>query len=345
MTKDDYQKLNEYLNSCFINLEVNDQFLLNNIHNLGRLSGALIDVTDGYNLKEDIEVEKLTFEDVYLLAREIIEQISSSYLPIYDNLISSGELDFSYTKQYYDSHFIAINKHELININRNFTYEDVTTLVHEFMHKMNHKEVSSINRYLLTEFISIYFEKYGKRYLLKKGICKEALNFNERLYCTIKSATNFDCYSRILLAYEKTGHIDEDSYHFLNKYYCTVSKEEFETECQKFLKLCNQVKNDYKMDIMYERPYNEVELQDRLASNFSGSYRYIFGTILAYYALKHCNKEKIVYLSDHINDEDFTHMSLHDCLKTIGIDLDNIGVKEFMDIIKEELDNNLVKKK
>ena len=37
MLKEEYKKLNEYLNDCFKYLEMNDWFLLDNIYNIGNM--------------------------------------------------------------------------------------------------------------------------------------------------------------------------------------------------------------------------------------------------------------------------------------------------------------------
>ena len=60
---------------------------------------------------------------------------------------------------------------QIININREFNYNDVRLLVHEFIHYTNGKHISP-NRHYFTEFLSIYFEFYTIDYLLKKGINK-----------------------------------------------------------------------------------------------------------------------------------------------------------------------------
>ena len=52
MTKDEYKKLNEYLNGCFIELEKKDRFLLNNLLIIDKFSCEFIKTTDDYDLKE-----------------------------------------------------------------------------------------------------------------------------------------------------------------------------------------------------------------------------------------------------------------------------------------------------
>lgn len=82
-----------------------------------------------------------------------------------------------------DSRCYVENNKKLINVERKFNFNDVITLIHEFMHYINgNVEKEYINRYLLTEFISIYFEIYAQNYLLKNyDISKESIGIYYRL--------------------------------------------------------------------------------------------------------------------------------------------------------------------
>ena len=74
-----YNKLNDYLNEICKYLEVQDSFLLENIHILAGLNDKMLKVLNNYNFDNKVITNKLTFEDVFYLAREIIEQIDASY--------------------------------------------------------------------------------------------------------------------------------------------------------------------------------------------------------------------------------------------------------------------------
>ena len=56
-------------------------------------------------MKCEFKENSLTYQDVCDCARRIIESIDKDYLPLYDDLISTGKLDFSYNSEYFDSHF------------------------------------------------------------------------------------------------------------------------------------------------------------------------------------------------------------------------------------------------
>lgn len=349
MKKEDYQKLNYYLNGCFKKLEENDSFLLRNIHPLGKLSDNYILLTDNYQLDYYAEENNLTFNDVYLLAREIIESIDNSYLKYYDKMLDNGQLDFSYDFEYPTSQFCwnYDNDTRLININRTFNYIDVTTLIHEFIHYMNTIDMPlSKNRYLLSEAISIYFEEYAKLYLLNKGVSKEELFFNKRIIYTKKAASNFNWYSLIFLAYEKYGNIDENTYQLLNKYICKITKEEFDEECSKALSFCEKIHKEYELE--YKTNSNAINMDDfeeklfkHLITFVNEAYRYIFGTYIAYYALEHSTKEKMTYLCNHINEYPYSMMNVFDILEAADIDVDELDIS----IIENVLEKNNTKRK
>jgi len=342
MRKDDYQNLNYYLNGCFKKLEKNDQFLIDNIEFLIYLSHEYIKVANNYEIDNNQTINNLTFGDVYLLAREVIESIDESYLKYYDNLIESGKLDFSYENEYANSYFEFSGTKDIrnINISRKFNYSDVSVLVHEFMHYMNHLDkYLPINTYLLTETISIYFEEYAKLYLVNKGISKDELFLNERICFTSEASSNFNYHCMIIYAYSKFGNIDENTYELIQQYFFPISKKEFNEQCNKLLKEFKKEEKEYRNTI-FDKDFKEDNLFNKLVTILNRRYRYILGTVLAYYALEHSSKEKMTYLCNHINDYNYQMMSIKEVLKTIDIDINEIDV----DVIERKIIENGVNK-
>lgn len=340
MTEKEYQELNEYLNGCFIELEKSDPTFLKNMIYFIKISETYVHTLKKYpfdNKKEKIN-DKITFEETYLLAREIIENINPVYLEQYDKLISSGELDFSYNREYWGSHFLydTGNGNTEININMKFTYDDALSLVHEFIHKTNYSKYHKENRYLITEFLSIYFEVYGKKYLIEKGISKDSF-VDDRIIATFKSASYFNWYGLVLLTYNEIGNIDENSYKFLNKYYgINIKKEEFEEECKIVLEKIKNEEKKFILEHCNEKEIKEEKKYKRLSRLGNENYRYIMGTVLAYYALKHCDINKIIYLNDHINEFPYTDIELPEVLNTIGINLYEIAIDELVGCVEDE---------
>ena len=83
--------------------------------------------------------------------------------------------------------------------------------------------------------------------------------------------------------------------------------------------------------IQYNNESKEFNLYDYrkcISKLFSSGYRYLYGTLFACYLLENGNKDKIVWLNDHINDEEIKNMNFIDVLKIIGIDLTDENINE-----------------
>ncbi len=331
MIEEEYKKLNNYLNDIFMFLEKKDSFFLRNIFEIAMLNTSFLEFINKYNLKDETIKNKLSFEEVYLLAREIIESLNKYYLEDFDKLIQTGQLDFSYDSEYIGSYYEKINGINVININREFNYSDVRILVHEFIHYINSKNFISTKGYLFSEFLSIYFELYTIDYLIDiKGIPKNEISYNDRLL-HIKDISEFlDKHIVILLAYEKFGAIDKNTIKLINENYLSenYTEEMFNSDCHNLLKGLQKTEEEYKKSTI---DVNEEELISTLASPFSKIYRYILGSLLAFYSRKYCNVEDIVYLNNHVIDYDIIIKNISDVLKMIGIDIyeDNFKDKVF----------------
>lgn len=351
MTEQDYKDLNYYLNICCKRLRGMDNFFLNNINNFIGLSLKLKSMIDKYDLKEEVEQVNLTYEEVFLLAREIIATINQDYLEEYDDLIKSGRLDFSYDADYFESHFMyqRDNQQWEININRTFDLYEVSVLVHEFMHHKNTSlEKGSVIQYLLTEFISIYFEIYTKNYLInEKGFKKNEVDFNKRMLSTLRQSKAVASYGIPILAFETFGNITDDSANLLNKYNVfKINNEDFQNLCKILLTNFRKAEKRYRDMFKNDNYFNEINLEIKLSEIFSSNYRYLIGTLFAYYAIKNCDVKDIVYLNDHINDEEFNELGIIGILDKIGIDMNNPSINiELINSIEEVLKKGDVCKK
>lgn len=338
-----YNKLNLYLNDICNYLEKEDSFLLENILEISQLNDSFLHYIDQYSLNNKTVENKLTFEDVFLLAREVIENIDKSYLECFDNLIQSGELDFSFENKYDDSQCLNMYENgqaikQIININRQFNYNDVVTLIHEFIHYTNGKKYS-INRHYLTEFLSIYFEFYTIDYLLKKGINKEEIDYLDRIKITKQHSYILNKYEIVLLAYIKFGNLDDNTASLLKKYILNIKKEDFEKECSMLYKHLCIIEKNHK----YEINKKPKMLGNLLSKDFIvHNYRYILGTFLAIYARKYANFFDIVYLNNHINE--YNNKNVYDICLSIGIDLnDKYYEEKLFSAIDEYINKNCLK--
>lgn len=350
MKKEDYKKLNDYLNDTFIYLSEYDGFLIYNMHTIFRLNSMLYEKLKNIDLKHKFHENNLTFEDIFIIARNEIEKINPNYLEKFDELIDSGRLEFflkeknitikesnDYKKLSeienseedirYDSVCSYTEDDYFIDIARTYNYDDVFMLIHEFIHSTNASENIGEYRYILTEFFSIYFEMYAQRNILESGINPSELDIFDRIKDTGKISKEIVKYDLAFMAYNLFGNVKEDSYEDLEKYHIVSStKEEFESVCINLLKYFDYQKIVYNNE---NKEFNLYNYRKHISKLFSSGYRYLFGTLFACYLLENGNKDKVVWLNDHINDEEIKNMNFIDVLKIIGIDLtdENINKK------------------
>ena len=177
------------------------------------------------------------------------------------------------------------------------------------------------------EFFSIYFEMYAQRNILESGINPSELDIFDRIKDTGKISKEMNEYDLVFMSYNLFGNVKEDSYEDLEKYHIVSStKEEFESVCINLLKYFDYQKIVYNNE---NKEFNLYNYRKCISKLFSSGYRYLFGTLFACYLLENGNKDKVVWLNDHINDEEIKNMNFIDVLKIIGIDLtdENINKK------------------
>lgn len=349
MTEEDYKKLNDYLNDTFIYLSEYDGFLIYNMHTIFRLNSMLYEKLKNIDLKHKFHENNLTFEDIFNIARNEIEKINPNYLEKFDELIYSGRLEFflkeknitikesnDYKKLSeienseedirYDSVCSYTEDDYFIDIAREYNYNDVLMLIHEFIHSTNISKNVGEYRYILTEFFSIYFEMYAQRNLLESGINSSELDIFDRIKDTGKISKEITEYDLVFISYNLFGNIKENSYEDLKKYHIVSStKKEFECACVRLLKYFDYQKIQYNNE---SKEFNLYDYRKCISILFSSGYRYLLGTLFSCYLLENENKDKIVWLNDHINDEKMKNMNLIDVLKMIDIDLTDENINE-----------------
>ena len=349
MKKEDYKRLNDYLNDTFIYLSKYDGFFIQNMQSIFILNNMLYEKLKGIDLKHNFHKNNLTYEDVFELARNEIEKINPNYLKEFDKLIDSGRLEFFLYEQnmiikgntnHEEISEIENNEEEIrndsrccyteddyfIDISRTYNYDDVLTLIHEFIHSTNSSKNMGVYRYILTEFFSIYFEMLSQNELLEKGINPSELDIFDRIKNTGKISKKINKYYIVFMSYNLLGNIKENSYEDLEKYNIVSStKEEFESVCMYLLKYFDYQKIQYNNE---SKEFNLYDYRKCISKLFSSGYRYLYGTLFACYLLENGNKDKIVWLNDHINDEKMKNMNLIDVLKMIDIDLTDENINE-----------------
>lgn len=319
MNEIQYKELNNYLNELFIYLQDYYEPFLDYILPIFVLNDGYVDLLKDYNLRDNSINNNLTFNEIYETARKIVVAINTKYLPLFDNLIKSGELDFSYDCKYYDSHFTHTPKYSAININRSYNYDDVVTLIHEFFHYVSgHGDYVTKNWHWLTEFFSIYFETYSIDFLSKSNILDKEIDYKCRLRATYNLTRSIYFFESPILAYNFFGLLNDNSFRMLSKFdIVNVNKEDFIYECTRLLDWFKETEKDYKQE-HFKDDYDVYELRMYYGHKFKDYFNYFIGTILAFYARKYCSIEDIIRINDNIND---TNLDIIDCLNEIGIDI------------------------
>lgn len=349
MKKEDYKRLNDYLNDAFIYLSKYDGFFIQNMQSIFILNNMLYGKLNDIDLEHKFHKNNLTFEDVFELARSEIEKINPNYLEEFDRLIDSGRLGLFKQEEnitikesddYEKLSEIENNEEEIrndsvcsynngdyfIDLAKTHNYNDVLMLIHEFIHSTNSSKNMGEYRYILTEFFSIYFEMLSQKDLLENGINTSELDIFDRIKDTGMISKKIVKYDLAFMAYNLFGNVKEDSYEDLKKYHIASSKkEEFESACFKLLKYFDYQKVKYNNE---NKKFNLYDYRKCISSLFSSGYRYLYGTLFSCYLLENGNKDKIVWLNDHINDEKMKNMNLIDVLKMIDIDLTDENINE-----------------
>lgn len=350
MKNEDYKKLNDYLNDTFVYLSEYDGFFLSDMCAILNLNIMLYEKLKDIDLNHNFHENNLTFEDIFNIARNEIEKINPNYLDKFDKLITSGRLEFfnqdediiinekdDYQKLSqlenseedirYDSVCSYIDDDYFVDLVRKYNYEDVLILIHEFIHSTNASKTMGEYRYILTEFFSIYFEMYAQKNLLESGTNSSEFDIFARIKDTGLLSKEMFKYTPIIIYYNLFGNINENSYDDLIKYNIASStKEEFESTCFNLLNYFDYKNKEYNNE---NKDFDLYEYREYISSMFSSSYRYLLGTLFSCYLLENGNKDKVVWLNNHINDDEIKNMDFISVLKIIDIDLtsENINKK------------------
>ncbi len=357
ITDDQYKKLNWYYNELCLGLLLNDSFLLNNLNLLGNLSVAVLNLLDNFNLEITSIDENFTFMEVYDKAKEVIKEIKPEYLEDYNKLIDSGILDFNYERldipleerskfgqsvfyPYYkaDEDNTRIPEMDNIYIDETFNYDAVAVLVHEYFHRTN--ESNSTARYLLTEYISSYFEIYTYEYLKKQGVDPSRLNLAFRLYDLKKCADFLDFESFYMYTYETLGGFNDNNFEYIN--YSKLSENQHKENLLSILERFERCEEEYnKQD---EREKEPSKFKYYLASKCNSHYRYFIGALLAYYSLYNLDKEDVLRLNEEFRKVD--SMNFSEALDILGVELNDELISKSLDAVeKYAQENNLLKDK
>ena len=335
MKKNDYIKLNKYLNDIFNYLEKSDKYLFICLNDIYNISKHINDKFSDLYFDEDEITNNLSFIDVIYHVENIIKYIDSKYIPIFRNAINNGELNFSYNKEEEGNYFLNKDDVGIINIDREYNYQDVINLSHEFGHYLCNKgkEQTELG-YLLDEFIGRYFEIQAVNYLINNGFKENEIKASYYLEYLFDNNYEFMNYYPLLLMYYNFGSIDNDSKNLFIKYFYNINLKKFDEMCLEKLDLLEYIKKEFIKECDCNGVImNEEDIIYEISKVFSEDYRYILGTVLALYPL---DKKDIIDFVDNINTKKYENTNLFEILKKLNIDIrDNSFKKSINNSIKK----------
>ena len=333
MNKDDYIKLNKYLNNIFNYLEKNDKYLFMYLNNIYNISLHIYESFNDLYFDDNETTNNLSFIDIIYRVENIIKKIDCKYILDLKNILNNGELNFSYNKEEEGNYFLSENGLGIINIDREYNFQDVINLVHEFGHYLCNKGKKQTKiGYLLDEFIGRYFEIQAVEYLISNGYKEKELKSSLLIEYLLDNIYEFIKNYPLIIMYYHFGAIDLESRELFCKFFYFIDEDDFNELCQEKLELFDYIKSEYLKDCI-NNPYivDESDLIFEMAKVFSEDYRYILGTVLALYPL---NKNDIIDLVDNLNTKKYENLTLSDILKKLDIDINSdVFIKNIDDSI------------
>lgn len=330
MKKNDFIKLNKYLNDIFNYLEKSDKYLFICLNDIYNISKHINDKFSDLYFDEDEITNNLSFIDVIYHVENIIKYIDSKYIPIFRNVINNGELNFSYNKEEEGNYFLNKDDVGIINIDREYNYQDVINLSHEFGHYLCNKGKGQTELgYLLDEFIGRYFEIQAVNYLINNGFKENEIKASYYLEYLFDNNYEFMNYYPLLLMYYNFGSIDNDSKNLFIKYFYNINLKKFDEMCLEKLDLLDYIKKEFIKECDCNGVImNEEDIIYEISKVFSEDYRYILGTVLALYPL---DKKDIIDFVDNINTKKYENTNLFEILKKLNIDIRDNSFKKSID--------------
>ncbi|MBR1413232.1 MAG: hypothetical protein IJ574_00995 [Bacilli bacterium] len=269
-----------------------------------------------YELPLEININN---NELLSMAREVIESINHEYLKKFDEYVKYDCIKI-------DKDLKSVYKvfSDNIEIERTNNYENVATIVHEFIYSLTYTPNSSINSRILSEMMAIYYELYTIDYLIDiKKINPKFIDYNFRLRNTIDCTELINEYSIIILAYQAFGKLDKNKIENISSYLNNFDLEQFR---DKSTKLFNEMSFT-----------NNIRDNLLLAEDIFGSYEYLYSTLLAFYNREKLTIEEMNTLLYNINE--YEHYFVNELLMEYGIDIND--KYEFCKYSKKGISNYL----
>lgn len=320
MTKEEYEKINEYIKDNIDRLYKPNFFAVRNSFTLFYLYKDFLTVRPKEKIRINDEWQKIDFLSNVNYANSFLKQYNLDNK--LNELLNNGTIDIIDIKESYEDDYKDIdyycnqsgeNKAEIVSSHYG-TIEDSRTLIHEFFHYLNLAPKITESRYILTEFVSIYFEFKYIEYLKDLNFDKHDLLkcYEMRFKDSYKICKEKNIMMLLIGIYDRYNDINQK----------------------------NILEFDNILNInLIEKDISKLDLNKNLNLN---NYRYVLGTLLATYALNNnIDPLNIIRLSNKLNDDS----SVFELLEEIEIPLDNdILIKNAQSYL-DKMINELTKEK
>lgn len=134
---------------------------------------------------------RINDDESMAISKKIIEYINPNYISTFNYIIDNKNIVFDSDSN--GSRFTATDWNDKqtwkIIIEEKNNYDNVISIIHEFMHYKNAIDGVSFNRDVFGEFISIYFEKQAEQFLINNNVFKTELGTYNRLFDTYELLT------------------------------------------------------------------------------------------------------------------------------------------------------------
>lgn len=355
----EYPNLNEILNEyCqkmkgtqFLENASYFYYLTNELNSLIRQEFTLSELNK-FKVKSKADSKKLSLEESLLLVTEYLEERLPQYKNRFLLNLNDGTFNIIADREEGKKENTNAGKQNgrlFINVPLEYTTEDPASIIHEFLHTINHEKEKTMLRRYVTETISIYFESDLCNFLKLKGFTEEEVIVNDiyRLRDLAGCTEHFLEMIPILDSFRLLGPINSNTYDDMVKlgiFPRYSKKEDF-----------YEIVTDYEQKLAAIAEKNEkLHITERsLCVDPFVTFGYMVGTLVSYYVIAEGTTElhqKMINMNDIVNIDAFsslrTHLesgkSIENYPHTVGLielaNIDNLSnIMEYLELdIKDE---------
>ena len=157
------------------------KYIRDNMDYLKEISCIIYEYLINIEIKEPKYTEYYSFTDSLAIARDFLSTINPKYVEKFDELFKNGSMDVVSDPEKDDEGYVDTNVVDdkvrcSVHIPLNHTLDDVYAFIHEFFHTTNVGDLTSLDREMFSEVVSIFFEFMLHDYLKDKNVNQDDNN-------------------------------------------------------------------------------------------------------------------------------------------------------------------------